>query len=34
MEETKADIFLKMTESLSRYRRAELKDETTSELTP
>ena len=31
MKETKADIFLKMTESLSRYRRAELKDETTSE---
>jgi len=31
MNETKADIFLKMTESLSRYRRAELKDENTSE---
>ena len=31
MEETQADIFLKMTESLSRYRRAELKDENTSE---
>ncbi len=31
MNETKADIFLKMTESLSRYRRAELKDENTNE---
>lgn len=31
MNETKADIFLKMTESLSRYRRAELKDENTKE---
>lgn len=31
MTETKADVFLKMTESLSRYRRAELKDENTNE---
>jgi len=31
MNENKADIFLKMTVSLSRYRRAELKDESTNE---